>query len=275
MVSVFINRFSNTKITDVNLEIVLNNIKNPSERISKRIDLIREKYNKGLNYENLKANLPVITWAGTFSSKKTSGLIKPSNLLYVDVDEKIDATKLPYVRAYWKSVTERGLGILVACNHITVNNYKPTYLKYADILKQQGVFVDTSVSNISRNNVMSKDENLFYNPKSEILICAKDIQPPVLEKRVGKVKNYIKTCDNILFYVLKKYGIYQKGNRHNVMIQFIMRAQMSNISKSQAMTYLISKNLTNDLQYHIDYIYDRKGFEGVSFIDFSLNKGKI
>lgn len=270
MVSLFINRYDNQKICDSTTEKVLKSIQNPTNFHREKVLRIRELADKDLSYDFLKSQLPVILWAGIFESLKVKSLKKASNLLYVDVDKQVVDLSLikqiPYVVASWRSCSGKGTSIIVKSDKLTRYNYKATYHKFAKLLEQYGIEADKGASNMNRANAASFDTNLFYNPNAEIFdsVEVKYHQPEPLE---FDIKNHVGVCQKIETNVKYKFGPYKKGNRHNFVYEFLIRAMMANVEKHHAKAYLINKGYTEDLERNADRIYrDYIQYKGNLFI---------
>ena len=172
--------------TKVSLFSKMTDVKNPQEYdIDTVLDIIRtskyfhlkDKIDSARNavdkehYDKAKAQLPVITWNGTFGEKCSSKLENYSSFVALDFDhiplevhsKFVEWIKsFPCVYAYFG--TPSGLGYKVIVLH---DNYEPLYHYdlYAQLLELfNSPWSDTSTSDIARGHYLSYDPSLEVNP---------------------------------------------------------------------------------------------------------------
>lgn len=121
-----------------------------------------------IQYQKIKHSLPVVSWAGTFKYRNTESIEEFSNLMYFDIDNlnpvkqsvvRTLLSDLDFVYAYWTSVSNTGLGILVKTKQgLNKDNFKPTWIKYYetlnDTLKDIDVVLDW-LPDYTRVNILS------------------------------------------------------------------------------------------------------------------------
>lgn len=224
--------FKNQSKYDFQIDRVLGTIQNPSTIHKEFVTELRERYVSGEDVSEMKRLAPNIMWAGQFNSKKKADLIVASNFVYIDVDTS-EIEPLPFIYAYWKSITQRGYGVLVKSTNIDKLNYNATYNK---IGKMMNVPIDKQASNINRVNFASYDENLYINPQSKIVesVSVKSFIPTT----VTISKNYQKNCENILKILDRKNIKFVKGNRHHFIVEFAIRADMMSVPQLFTLAFL-------------------------------------
>ena len=174
--------------TKVSLFSKMTDVKNPQEydidtvldiiRTSKyfhlkdKVDAARNAVDKE-HYDKAKAQLPVITWNGTFGEKCSSKLEHYSSFVALDFDhvplnkqkEFVEWIKsFPCVYAYFSTPSGEGYKVIVLHD-----NYEPLYHYdlYAQLLKLfDSPWKDTSTSDIARGHYLS------YDPALEVRINA-------------------------------------------------------------------------------------------------------
>ena len=166
-----------SKITDVNnpqeydIDTVLDIIQTGKYfHLEDRIDSARSATDKD-SYDKAKAQLPIVTWNGTFEAKCGSKLKNYSSFVALDFDhippekqsEFIEWIKsFPCVYAYF--LTPSGCGYKVIVIH---DNYEPRYHYdlYEQLLKLfNSSWIDRSTSDIARGHYLSYDSALEIIP---------------------------------------------------------------------------------------------------------------
>ena len=166
-----------SKITDVNnpqeydIDSVLDIIQTGKYfHLEDRVDSARSATDKD-SYDKAKAQLPIVTWNGTFEAKCGSKLKNYSSFVALDFDhippekqsEFIEWIKsFPCVYAYF--LTPSGCGYKVIVIH---DNYEPRYHYdlYEQLLKLfNSSWIDRSTSDIARGHYLSYDSALEIIP---------------------------------------------------------------------------------------------------------------
>jgi hypothetical protein len=163
--------------------------------------------------EWLKKSLPSVTFGGTFSVRKISGLIEASGFLCLDFDvEGIECpeTLLEYAYAIFRS-PRGGLKVIIRIPQVSSDKeFKELFLalqeKYPDL--------DPSGKDISRLCFMSSDPDLIINEQAKMWIHRKRDKETVIERpevhNVATQTNWAKAT-----LILKMLKTAQVGNRHN------------------------------------------------------------
>lgn len=98
-------------------------------------------------------------------SASNENIIKPTGLIYLDVDDNKEINNNEYVYAYWKSLSNMGYGILVKVDNLTLNNFNDVYNQLSELI---GIESDIYARKATQQTVQSYDKNLYHNPKSKV-----------------------------------------------------------------------------------------------------------
>lgn len=164
-VSMFENLKNSKCIGESTISEILQQIKNG---YTKKLVEEARGYGKGTpEYERLKALIPTFTPNGNFYPiRKLEHLIDLTGFIYLDFDDYVDQSKItevPFVYACWKSLSGKGYGALASITNLTKSNFTNTWLYLADFFKDKGLEVDSLTKDISRQNVISYDPNIYIN----------------------------------------------------------------------------------------------------------------
>ena len=139
---------------------------------SKQVLAAREEFGRtgrSKAYKAEKLRLPAVYWnAKSFEpgKKGEKGCVKEmSGLMYFDADghtkEEVLRSGLgPYVYAMWESVSGNGVGGLVLCEGISVEDVPATYAAMQEV---SGGLLDASAFQAERANFLSVDRDLYLN----------------------------------------------------------------------------------------------------------------
>jgi len=164
------NIFKNQKTPfvqkETDIDSVLSKIKNGFTKVNV---LNARQYDKGDPiYEQIKNETPTFSPNASFIGKRCSKNIKSlTGMIYLDFDETINPNELqgiPYIYAYWQSFGGQGYGALASINNLTPNNFKDVWLDLAENFKDMEITIDVRTKDITRQNVISYDPDLYINP---------------------------------------------------------------------------------------------------------------
>lgn len=126
-------------------------------------------------YDALKCTLPSVTWSGTFSKRRESGLVSHSGILCLDVDhlrpneveEVMNGLRAdPVVLFAFRSPSYHGLKIGV---RIDGSRHKQVWSSVESYFRQcYGLQVDSACRDVSRLCFVSFDPDLFVNTEASI-----------------------------------------------------------------------------------------------------------
>ncbi len=166
----WVNHFKNCKspsiIGKITVDEVLHKIKYGDENLL-NIKKARD-YGKGhKQYDNIKTTaLPTFRFNFLYKAyAKDENVIRPTGLIYIDVDNTIEIPHSDYIYAMWRSLSNTGYGILVKVDNLTLDNFKDVYASLGMIL---GVKVDDGARRAIQQNVLSYDPSLYCNPESRV-----------------------------------------------------------------------------------------------------------
>ncbi len=224
--SFMINTFKSMKHPKVSgrkdIESVLYQILNGG----KQKDLILEARATGKpseRYDEIKSILPTFTPNSTFiGSRHGDNVEKLSGILYLDIDGFTEIElKNPLIFATWRSLSNTGRGILVKVKGMTPENIKAVYEGISHELNVQE-WVDNSCREISRQNVISYDKNLYVNKESSFYVFLDELKTPnnlTLKRKEERnveslgenTNNYQIRWDNLMDYDLqdKRYKYFE------------------------------------------------------------------
>jgi hypothetical protein len=171
-VSMFINCKSTNPIQKINLWdwLVKKSIYMPF------VDEIRESTSKD-RISFLKSQLPAITPSGIFSERKSDKLIKPTNLICIDIDGKdncdldmdvlkLELSRIPYIMYGGFSAGGKGLYCL-----IKIDDYQQHKCRFQTLeqeFEKMNVVIDSSCSDLARLRFYSYDKDPIINPDSKV-----------------------------------------------------------------------------------------------------------
>ncbi len=125
-------------------------------------------YGKGTKeYNSVKIQIPTYTPNATFYiSRMLRFLQNPSGFIYLDFDDSKNIQSLkgfPYIYSCWKSVSGEGYGALAKINGINPKNFKDCWDYIARQLKTNHLKPDKQTCDITRQNVISYDPDIYLN----------------------------------------------------------------------------------------------------------------
>lgn len=151
-------------IGSINIEELVNRVKNPTSDFKSLIDKARSYDRKSKEYKDIKASLPCFSAGFNFRGYINKNNAKKSTgYLYIDIDniDSIDINHSSIVLCC-KSLSGKGYSILVGVIGVTKNNIKEVTL---EIAKELDVELDLDAISPDRLTVISYDINAYYNPE--------------------------------------------------------------------------------------------------------------
>lgn len=158
-------------VKEIDVYEFVEQIKQPKPLILELIDKARMHYGESEHLYNFnKLQLPCFTLNFSFNEKKANVNIKaPTGFIYLDLDNETDidlTNELIFVS--WKSISNKGRGILVKANGLTIDNFKNTYLS---ISKELGIEADKNAIKPSQYCLHSYDKDIYVNNDSVTWEC--------------------------------------------------------------------------------------------------------
>ncbi len=147
-----------------------------SDEMKRKIEAIRKAEDK-VTKNQLKGELPLVTFSGEFKERRNTGLIRHSGYISLDIDHISDAKELkerlqkevPFIHCMFISPSGNGLKIVVETQATNEEEHFKYFKGLEYYFKTLEVLIDTKCKDIGRGCFLSYDENPFYNPQSPIL----------------------------------------------------------------------------------------------------------
>jgi hypothetical protein len=145
-------------------------IRNPPSEHIELVQNARTLERDSKEYKIIKINkLPAVTINFNFSGKiKGENLVESTGYLYIDVDNMTEQDleiNTAYICAYWRSLSDTGLTLVVKVDGLTSDNFK---IATQDIAKLLDIPFDKRAVSIDRLTVLSYDPNAYYNDNVEV-----------------------------------------------------------------------------------------------------------
>lgn len=221
-----------------------------------RIVSYRQKKYSGADKEEcerIKSGFPYFTASGTFSIRKTEGLINHSGKLAIDFDfsenseklspEEINNTKKElsgdkYSEYVFLSCSGNGLCVVV---NVDPEKHLDSFLYLEKYYKQcYNLIVDKSCKDVTRPRYISYDPELFYNPNYEKLYLEKELQYD-LSQTVDSDEEKYEWAKN----VHDKKNSFTEGNRHHYLVVLAYWLNKCGVTKDYAMDQFLSSFIGN------------------------------
>ena len=154
-----------------NIEEVVEFIKSPPTEHLELVEYARTLERGSEEYKVIKiSKLPAITINFSFSNGYIIGknVSTPTGYLYIDVDNLTEQDleiNITYICAYWRSLSNTGLTLVVKVDGLTPDNFKIATQEIARVLD---IPFDSKAVSIDRLTVLSYDPNAYYNDNVEI-----------------------------------------------------------------------------------------------------------
>ncbi|OPB98222.1 hypothetical protein BAS10_06210 [Elizabethkingia meningoseptica] len=222
-----INKIESCKkrqITDSfqNIGDVVEFIKNPPSEHIKLVNHARTLERDSEEYKNIKINrMPAVSVGFNFENGYIKGdnMSSPTGYLYIDVDgytEEDFEINTAYVCAYWRSLSNTGVSIIVKVEGLTPKDLKVATSKIAELLD---IPYDDRAISIDRLTVLTYDPNAYYNDNTDV-IPIDELLPDGTEAIVDSTKStHFNTIikDNLLGYECNGYKL--RFNNLNELLQ--------------------------------------------------------
>lgn len=182
-----LTQYASAKESDVqqitDLDAVLKTIKEGDENLN-IIKKARALGKGNPKYTIIKTNLlPTFRFNFFFQDKASNNTITaPTGLIYLDADNVQEIPDSPYVLAKWKSLSDKGYGILIKVTGLTLDNYKDTYNHLSQLV---GITSDAGARKATQQTILSYDPRLYHNADAMVYDCHdyKKVQRLPIEKK--------------------------------------------------------------------------------------------
>lgn len=202
------------------LESTLNAIKDPNASVKSKVEKIRTTKDKSLR-EELKKELPIICFGGTFTERRASALVEYSKIICLDFDEiecledlEEELKANEYVYALWRSPSGIGLKALI---QVSTDNHLGHALA---LLKDFPEADPNAIKDVNRATYLSWDVNLYHNPKARIY------DRVVLPKYTDDQK-----YDNLKKWLENKGEQFVSGQRNSFIVKLSAAANRFGVDK--------------------------------------------
>lgn len=221
----YFNSVTDTSPKKITFGEVINYIRDGVANVE--VQSIRDLYKDGRQKEGdeMKKKLPAFTASGVFNQgHKACDLVEYAGRIILDFDKlgdkvvgcKKKAKELPFTESTFISPSGAGLKVTVR-----VDSPKEEHKKMFGAVKQYyeqalGVPADPSGKDVSRLCFLSCDEDVYYNPASQIFTYEDQPEMPVVKKakKIEVPQGATKRVDQVLNYCEQKYD-FTPGNRND------------------------------------------------------------
>ena len=167
-----------------NIGEVVEFIKSPPPEHLEQVEYARTLERRSEEYKTIKIHkLPAVTINFNFSDGYITGknVAEPTGYLYIDVDNMTEQDleiNTTYVCAYWRSLSNTGLTLVVKVDGLTPDNFKIATQEIANALY---IPFDPQAVSIDRLTVLSYDPNAYYNDNVEVFPVAEMIPVEIVQ----------------------------------------------------------------------------------------------
>lgn len=280
-ISIYKNINSVAPVKDTSVFKILESIKGVEykNRVGKiRIESDKEERNK------LKAQLPYVTFSGTFTTRSNSNLKSFSGLACLDFDDVVDVESLKssvnkdkYTFASFISPSGDGLKVLVKIPLVDNNEDYRDY--YVELMKYFGKYheLDSATKDLARACYLSFDENLYLNNESE-LFTERFLRPLKKETKIVNIPltNIDDVADRLDKWFTKRWSA---TNRNNNLHAYARQMNAFGVDKSTCESYLFryeqSDFKVNEIQKLIDSAYRQTAEFNTKFFEDTKRVNEI
>ena len=173
--SILENYKNRSIVCKIDTDNFIDMVKNPDLIRKNKIDKARNYGKDSKEYDELKSTLPSIALNFDYNGYvNNKNLISSTGFIYIDVDSEIgtDFKEYSFVFAAWKSLSNRGIGILASVSGVTPDNYKEAYYYVSELLQVES---DPRAVSKDRLNVLSYDKDLYHNKNYTTLDISKKV----------------------------------------------------------------------------------------------------
>jgi hypothetical protein len=279
-ISIYKNIKSTVPIKDTSVFKVFEAIRNGQYK--EKIANIRCSLDKTKRNE-LKSQLPYVTFCGTFSSRANSNLKNHSGLACLDFDgvEKLEQLRSEinddfYTFASFVSPGGDGLKVLVKIPSVDNNDdYQDYYVSLIEHFKKYHE-IDNATKDLARACYLSYDENLFINNESEIFTDKYNRPLPVERKIINiPITDKNDVADRLDKWFQKRWSTV---NRNNNLHSYARQMNAFGVDKSICESYLFrydSGGKEKEIQKLIDSAYKYSNEFGTRFFEDNKRVNEI
>jgi len=237
--------------------------------------------------KELKKELPIVCFNGTFSNRSIKGLKKSSGLMVLDFDNFENEQQAKQLKeklkedesifSVWFS-PRMGVKALYRIQQVTTDkDFKNIYNQIKEIYPQ----LDPSGKDISRACFESYDPNIYTNLDAEIFIAEVRLEETEIKHDLGVYTNIpIKDQDIIANRLVVWFQSHFDSNNRNTSI-FKLASAFNDFGVSEitairyCMQYAIDNSKTNEVDKIIKSAYKKTSSFGSKFFEDSTRKKKL
>ena len=247
MISVFKSLFNLDTPFAMNLEEVIDMIKNPREELLSLVNRIRDEQDKE-KIQELKKGLYAIMFNGTFSARYDNKLVEHSGLCVLDFDKyptnelmmahREELIEDPHTLLCFVSPSGRGLKVLIKIPKSNKDEHIRRFNAYKEYVDSE--YFDEKNCNVSRVCYASVDTNLYYNPDS---VLFESIQEEVINTYESSVAVVPVTSDDEVINRIMSWNFnkdFVEGERNDYLFMIASHFCEYGVNKFTAEGYLLS-----------------------------------
>lgn len=249
------NRTITTSFQDI--KEVIKFIRNPPPDHIELVQYARSLERGSEEYKTIKiGKLPAVTINFNFSNNYITGknLTESTGYLYIDVDgmtEQDLEINTTYVCAYWRSLSNTGLTLVVKVEGLTPDNFK---IATQEIAKLLDLPFDKRAISIDRLTVLSYDPNAYYNDNVDVFPIAEMIPVELVQDSSAEKSTQYNTIKQTTLIGYDYTGYKLRFNNLDELLQHY------NIVFDENGLYDFGRD--NKLEYSLIYVPFRKIIEG-------------
>jgi hypothetical protein len=245
-----------------------------------RSEIVKEKR------DELKKELPAVTFGGTFSTRAKSGLLKASGFMVIDFDKleapidfKENLALNKFIHSAWISPSGDGVKALVKIPVVEDNEqYSSYYVAFVEALNEDST--DTSGKDISRLCFESYDTDLWVNEDSEVWTEFNSVEITTPAYHFDEVTVPLTDEDEVVSRLLKWFEKhYNQSERNNSINKLAYSFNIFGVSKAKCesicLRYEQKDFKANEILLTVKSAYSKKEFFGTKFFQDFKKEDKI
>lgn len=213
-------------------------------------------------YIKLKNKLPAVTFCGEFKKgRKASEITTYNNLMVIDIDTipydnliklKKRLSEDKYILSLWNSPSGQGIKCLIKI-HNKIEKHKEVFNSIQKYFSDNfGIEIDISGKDVSRLCFSSWDENIFYNPNSEIYLDFLEVDKININQHKERKVNNVSLIKNA--YATEGLNRPEDRNTMKKMIKYLTKRNLS-ITETYSNWLKVSFAISSSFSYDVGEKY--------------------